>query len=109
MAVGEWVQVADVSDIQSGSGLRVEVGGEAVALWNVDGEIYATQDACTHEETSLTEGDLWAEVIECPLHGAQFDVRSGAVLCLPAIFPLKTYPVKVEGDAVYIEWNKEER
>jgi nitrite reductase/ring-hydroxylating ferredoxin subunit len=104
MAVGNWIEVALVADVPEGQGLRVEIGEEPVALWKVEGEIYATSDTCTHEETSLSEGDLWDEVVECPLHGAQFDVRTGAVLCLPAVFPLATYPVRVDDDRVYVEW-----
>jgi nitrite reductase/ring-hydroxylating ferredoxin subunit len=104
MAVGNWVKVANVGDVPDEAGYRVEIGGYPVAIWNVGGEIYATQDSCTHEETSLSDGDLWDEVVECPLHGAQFNVRTGAVLSLPAIFPLKTFPVKVEDDAIYLEW-----
>jgi nitrite reductase/ring-hydroxylating ferredoxin subunit len=104
VAVSEWVPVATVGDVSPEAGFRVEVNGRAIALWNVDGAIYATSDVCTHEETSLVDGDLWGEVIECPLHGAQFDVRTGAVLSLPAIFPLPTYPVRVENDTVYLGW-----
>lgn len=102
MAVEEWIQVAAAADIEPGTGLRVEVGDEPIAIWNVDGEFYATADTCTHEEASLSEGDLWGEVVECPLHGAQFDVRTGAVLSLPAIFPVATYVVKLEDGALYV-------
>jgi nitrite reductase/ring-hydroxylating ferredoxin subunit len=105
MAVSQWIRVAETSEIAPGSGACVELDGEPVAIWNVDGEFYATSDVCTHEETSLVEGDLWGEVIECPLHGAQFDVRTGEVLSLPAMRPLPTYPVKVEDGAIYVEWS----
>ena len=108
-AVSQWVEVTNAASIGSGEVLRVEIGGIPVAIWNVDGELYATDDTCTHEEASLSEGDLWGEVIECPLHGAQFDVRTGKVLCLPAIFPIATYPVKIEGDAVYVGWRDDAR
>ncbi|MGH2443609.1 MAG: non-heme iron oxygenase ferredoxin subunit [Chloroflexota bacterium] len=104
MTVGQWVRVADAQEVAVGQGLRIEIDDVPVALWNVDGTFYATADTCTHEEASLSEGDLWDEVVECPLHGAQFDVRTGAVLSLPAIFPIGTYPVKVEGDAILVEW-----
>lgn len=104
MSVGNWVRVAGIGDVPDGAGYRVELGGFPIALWNVEGTIYATQDDCTHEETSLSDGDLWDDVVECPLHGAQFNVRTGAVLSLPAIFPLKTFPVKVEDDGIYLEW-----
>lgn len=107
MAIGEWIKVAEVAEVPMGQGLRVEIGGEPVALWNVEGTFYATADTCTHEEASLSEGDLWGEVVECPLHGAQFDVRTGQVLSLPAIFPLATYPVKEEDGALYVEWREQ--
>jgi 3-phenylpropionate/trans-cinnamate dioxygenase ferredoxin subunit len=105
MSVGNWVKVAELADVTEDTGYCVEVDGFPIALWNVDGAIYATQDSCTHEETSLSDGDLWDEVVECPLHGAQFDVRTGAVLSLPAVFPLKTFPVKVEDESIYLEWS----
>lgn len=108
MAVSEWIPAARIGDVEPGEGFQVDINGAIVALWNVDGQIYATSDICTHEETSLSAGDLWGEVIECPLHGAQFDVRTGAVLSLPAIFPLPTYPVKVEGDTIYVGWQDRE-
>jgi len=103
-AVSEWVRVAAAAEIGPGEVLRVDIDDVPVAIWNVEGALYATDDTCTHEEASLSEGDLWGEIIECPLHGAQFDVRTGAVVSLPAIFPIATYPVKVEGDAVYVGW-----
>lgn len=106
MAVGEWIRVADVADVGPGEALRVDVGDEPIAIWNVEGALYATSDTCTHEEASLSEGDLWGTVVECPLHGAQFDVRTGAVMSLPAIFPISTYPVKVEGGGLYVEWRE---
>ncbi len=107
MAVGEWIEVARVDAVPEGTGLRVEIDEYPVAIWNVEGELYATAETCTHEEASLTEGDLWEEVIECPLHGAQFDVRTGEVLTLPAIFPLRTYPIRVQDGVIYVEWSGE--
>ena len=108
MAVSEWIPAVRVADVEPGEGFQVEINGESIAVWNVDGDFYATSDVCTHEETSLSLGDLWGEVIECPLHGAQFDVRTGEVLSLPAIFPLPTYPVRVENDTVYVGWRDAE-
>lgn len=105
MAIGDWIEACDASDVAPGAGLRIEIGDEPIAVWNVDGSYFATQDTCTHEETSLAEGDLWGEVVECPLHGAQFDVTNGEVLSLPAVVPLKTYPVKLENGKLFIEWN----
>lgn len=108
MAVSEWTPAARVDDVAPGEGFLVEINGDPIAIWNVEGRYYATSDVCTHEETSLVEGDLWGEVIECPLHGAQFDVTTGEVLSLPAIFPLPTYPVKVEGETIYVGWRAED-
>jgi len=107
MAVGEWIEVAQEEAVPEGAGLRVEIDEEPVAIWNVAGTLYATAETCTHEEASLTEGDLWGEVVECPLHGAQFDVRTGQVLSLPAIFPLHTYPIKVQDGMIYVDWSGE--
>lgn len=103
-----WVAVATTEDIGPGEGFRVEIDEVPVAIWNVEGVFYATDDTCSHEESSLVEGDLWGEVIECALHGAQFDVTTGEVLSLPAVFPIKTYPIKVEGSTIYVEWNEGE-
>jgi nitrite reductase/ring-hydroxylating ferredoxin subunit len=104
-AVSCWIRVAGRDDVPEGEGVCVEIDDFPVAIWNVGGEIYATQDNCTHEETSLADGDLWDEVVECPLHGAQFNVRTGAVLSLPAVLPLRTFPVKVDEHDIYVEWN----
>lgn len=104
MAISEWIEVAQAADVPHDGALRVEIDDGPVALWNVDGEFYATADTCTHEEASLSEGDLWGDVIECPLHGAQFDVRTGKVLSLPAVFALTTYPVKLENGTLYLGW-----
>jgi 3-phenylpropionate/trans-cinnamate dioxygenase ferredoxin subunit len=108
MTVGEWIKVADAADVPPGEGLRVEIGEYPIAIWNVDGEFYATSDTCTHEESALTDGDLWDEIVECALHGAQFNVRTGEVVSLPAIFPIATFPVKEEDGALYVEWRQGE-
>lgn len=107
MAVGEWVPVARVGDVRSGEGLRVEVQDVPVAVWNVDGEFFATDDICSHEEASLSDGFLWGETIECPLHGAQFDVRTGRVLSLPAVLPIASYQIKVEDGTIFVGWTGE--
>jgi 3-phenylpropionate/trans-cinnamate dioxygenase ferredoxin component len=105
--LAQWVRVADAEEIAPGEGKRVEIGDEPIAIWNVDGSFYATSDICSHEESSLVEGDLWDGVVECALHGAQFDVRTGAVLSLPAVFPIATHAVKEEDGALYVEWRSE--
>ena len=96
-------RVGSTSDLASGESRCVRIGDEAIALFNCDGTYYATDDTCTHEEASLSDGWLDGTEISCPLHGAVFDVTTGAVLCLPAIRPLRTYPVRVEGDDIFVE------
>lgn len=80
----------------------VRIGRQRIALYNVDGEYFATSDTCTHEEASLSEGILFGDVVECPLHGAAFNVRSGEVEAFPAVVPVETYPVRIEGDEIQV-------
>ncbi|GAC1319492.1 MAG: bifunctional 3-phenylpropionate/cinnamic acid dioxygenase ferredoxin subunit [Chloroflexota bacterium] len=107
MTVSQWIRVADVTQIEPDTGLRVEVEDFPLALWNVGGKFYATADTCSHEEASLSEGDVWDGKIECPLHGAQFNPATGEAVTLPAILPIATFPVKVEGNSLYVEWSTE--
>ena len=73
-----------------------------MAIFNVDGEYYAIGDTCSHEEASLAEGDVFSDCVECPLHGSEFDLRTGKARSLPAVLPVPTYPVKVEGGDVLV-------
>jgi 3-phenylpropionate/trans-cinnamate dioxygenase ferredoxin subunit len=98
----EFVRVAAVGDIKPGKAIRVEIGDEPVAIFNVDGTLYAIGDTCTHEEASLSEGDVYGDCVECPLHGAEFDLKTGTPRTLPAVVPVATYPVKVEGEDVLV-------
>ncbi|MGI8826685.1 MAG: non-heme iron oxygenase ferredoxin subunit [Chloroflexota bacterium] len=100
----EWVKVADISEIVPDMGLRVEIDEYPVAIWNIGGAFYATDDTCSHEEASLSEGDVWDGNIECPLHGSQFDPETGAAITLPAVLPIATFPIKIDGNDVYVGW-----
>jgi 3-phenylpropionate/trans-cinnamate dioxygenase ferredoxin subunit len=95
--------IAKRSEVPPGTTKRVEIDGAAVLLCNCDGELYAVEDVCTHDGGALDQGELEGCIIECPRHGATFDVRTGAALTLPATEPLPTYRVRVEGDDVFIE------
>jgi 3-phenylpropionate/trans-cinnamate dioxygenase ferredoxin component len=97
-----FVSVAQVSDIAPGTLLRVEVDGRLICLANVDGAIYAFDDDCPHIGGPLDEGDLEGHVLTCPIHLAQFDVRSGRVLRGPASEHMRMYPVRIEGGQVLI-------
>lgn len=96
-------RVAKRQDIAPGEVHRVEAGGSAVAVCNVDGAFHAIDDTCSHEEASLSDGWLDGTELSCPLHGATFDVTTGAVLTLPATRGVRSYPVRLEGDDIYIE------
>ena len=76
-----------------------------MALCNLDGEFFAFEDVCTHQFSYLSEGGLEGEQIRCPLHGAKFDVKSGAAEGLPAVKPVPTHEVKVENGQVYVALN----
>ena len=94
-----WARAASRSELASGEVLGVEVAGHSIALYEVDGNIFATDNICTHAYARLSDGWLDGELIECPLHAARFDVRTGKVLDPPATEDLKTYPVRVvEGE-----------
>jgi 3-phenylpropionate/trans-cinnamate dioxygenase ferredoxin subunit len=97
------MKVAKVSDVPAGRVKIVEAGDEDVALCNVDGQIYAVANVCTHDDGPLGEGYLLGYDIECPRHGARFDVRTGEVRSLPAIVPIPTFEVKVEGDDIFVD------
>jgi 3-phenylpropionate/trans-cinnamate dioxygenase ferredoxin subunit len=98
----EPVKVADRSEVPPGGKKLVDVDGQAIALFNVGGTIYAIDDVCTHDGGPLAEGDLRGSEIQCPRHGARFDVRTGKPLCMPAIEPVTTHQVVVNGNDVFI-------
>lgn len=98
-----FIKVANLSDIPDGSVKCVEAKGHRIALYNLDGEIHATQESCTHAEASLCDGEIQGEEIMCPLHFATFNIKTGECTGPPADEDLITYRVRVDGDAVEIE------
>jgi naphthalene 1,2-dioxygenase system ferredoxin subunit len=97
-----WVRAAMRGDLKEGEVLGVEVEGHSIALYATDGNLFATDNICTHAYACLSDGWLDGEVIECPLHAARFDIRSGKVLDPPATDDLKTYQVRIVGDEIQI-------
>jgi 3-phenylpropionate/trans-cinnamate dioxygenase ferredoxin component len=95
--------VAKKSEIPQGTTRRVVVDGRGVLLCNVEGEVYAIEDVCTHDGGPLDQGELEGCRIMCPRHGAYFDVTTGAALTLPAVVPVQTYRVLIDGDDIYVE------
>jgi naphthalene 1,2-dioxygenase ferredoxin component len=97
-----WVKAADRDDLVEGDVVAADLEGREVALYLVEGVAYATDNLCTHGNARLSEGFVLGDCIECPLHQGQFDIRSGAPLCKPVTEPLKSYPVRIRGDAVEV-------
>jgi 3-phenylpropionate/trans-cinnamate dioxygenase ferredoxin subunit len=91
----EFVQVVEASDVKPGERILVEIDGEPIAVFNVDGKFYAIGDVCTHDDGPLGDGELDGFQVICPRHGARFDIRSGKALALPAVVDTPWYPVRV--------------
>lgn len=102
MTVSNFIKVANIADVPLGQVRIFNVAEESVALCNVDGNFFAVANLCTHDNGPLGEGELFNNQIECPRHGARFDVKTGKVLCLPAVLPVPTYPVEVRGEEIWI-------
>ena len=100
---GTWHEVADADGVVEEEPIRVYVGSEEIALFNVGGEIFATGNICTHAMASMHDGIQEGHVIECPLHEGKFDIKTGAPLCPPVIEPLATYEVKVTDGKVFVK------
>ena len=104
MADSQWVRVAGMADVAEGQVHAVRVGGREIALYHLaGGEFHATDNICSHEYAQLSDGWLEDGSIECPLHAARFDVRTGKALCAPAETDLDVYELKVEGDDLLIK------
>jgi 3-phenylpropionate/trans-cinnamate dioxygenase ferredoxin component len=91
-----------LSDLPVEGVIGVEVAGEPVAVARIRGEIFALRDVCSHAEVPLSEGEIYDHTVECWLHGSCFDLCTGAPTGLPATEPVPVYPVKIEGDEVYV-------
>ena len=95
-------RVCALSDIKEPGSLRVELADVDIAVVRFEGQVYAIQDLCSHAEVPLSEGEIYDYTVECWLHGSCFDLRTGQPTGLPATEPVPVYPVKIEGDDVYV-------
>ena len=102
--MAQWRRVAAAADLQDGEVKQVVLDGHPVGVYKLEGHLYACDDICTHAFAILSEGYLDGHSIECPLHQGCFDVRNGKALNAPVSVDLKTYPVKVEGADILIEF-----
>lgn len=95
-----WTRIADANQLQDDEAVPVTLGSAQYALFRSAGEFHLTDNVCTHQYALLSDGYVEDGCVECPLHQARFDLRSGAALCAPATQPIRVYPVRVEGDDV---------
>ena len=104
--MAEWVEVARLSDFDGEEeALRVEVDGHVLALFRLEDGVFALDDICSHEYSRLSEGEIWDGEVYCPKHGSRFNIRTGAVKGLPAIRPVRSYPARVEGERILVQWH----
>src|SRR5262245_40342209 len=103
--MADFVKLATIHDIPENELRAFEHAEQRIAIYRVGDTFYATTDVCSHAYSELSEGFLDTEdcTIECPLHGSRFDIRTGAVLSLPAYEPITVFPTRVEGDDVLVE------
>jgi len=99
------VRVGAFADLKTESGTLVDVAGAAVAVFKIEDRAYAIADRCSHAEASLSEGEVFDDEVECPRHGATFDITSGAALTLPATKPVATYSAAVRDGEVFVSTN----
>jgi nitrite reductase/ring-hydroxylating ferredoxin subunit len=97
------IDLCSTADVAPGNAIKVETGELSLAVFNVEGAFYVTDDLCTHGPGSLSEGYIDGDVVECNFHNGQFNIKTGEVVMPPCMVPIKTYQTTVEGDRVVIE------
>ena len=101
--MAEKIELCSASDVAPGAVLKVEHAELALSVFNVDGEFFVTDDACTHGPGSLSEGYIEGDIVECNFHNGQFNIKTGEVVAPPCMVPVKTYRTLVEDGKVFIE------
>jgi naphthalene 1,2-dioxygenase system ferredoxin subunit len=99
----QWIDVAAQADLFEGAGIAIQSQGLDVALFSIDGEVFATDNICSHGSARLCDGYVEGYEVECPFHQGRFDVRTGAPTCAPATEHVKSWPVKIEGGRVFLQ------
>jgi len=97
-----WVKITSTAALPEGRGIRVEAGPHRIALFRIGDDVHAIGDLCSHAEASLSEGDVFDGEVECPRHGATFELRTGNPLSLPATRAVPVYETKTEGGDLYL-------
>jgi nitrite reductase/ring-hydroxylating ferredoxin subunit len=100
---GSRIALCAAADVEPGKATKVEVHGLVLAVFNLDGAFYVTDDTCTHGPGSLSEGFVEGDEVECDFHNGKFNIKTGAVVAPPCMIPIKTYPAVVEDGRVWID------
>lgn len=101
--MADWVRVADTDVCPAGQLKGVMANGQPIVLANVDGDLCALEDKCSHEDYPLSDGELDGNQVVCQYHGARFDACTGARKALPAVRPVRAFPVEVREDGIYVD------
>ena len=104
----EFVEIAPASELPSGDRLFLEVGDRAIVIFNIADQLFAIGDICSHDDGPLGDGDLEGFNVVCPRHGAEFDVRNGEAVQMPAVVDIPAYPVQVRDGAIYLGMPKDD-
>ncbi len=104
--MSEWIRVATTGELLPGEFKVAWDGDTPIAVYNIDGELYAVEDTCTHDGGELAGGEVHGFEVECPRHAARFDLRTGAVTAPPAVEPIASFPVRVEDGVI---WTRDDR
>lgn len=104
--MNDWIEVGSRSDFLPGEYKVVWDGDTSIAVYNIDGALYAVEDTCTHDGGELAGGEVFGFEVECPRHGARFDLRTGAVTNPPAYIPIASFPVREEDGLI---WTRDDR
>jgi naphthalene 1,2-dioxygenase system ferredoxin subunit len=99
----QWLDATDEADVPDDDVIGVMVAGRDIALYRVDGTVYATDNTCTHGQAQLCDGFLEGHEIECPLHQGKFDIRDGRATCAPVTEAIRCHPVRIEGGRVFLQ------
>lgn len=98
-----WISAVPLQDIPDDDVLGISVEGKSIAVYKVDGEVFATDNVCTHGQALLSDGFLEDGEIECPLHQGRFCIKSGKAMCAPLTEDIKIYPARIEAEQVYLQ------
>jgi naphthalene 1,2-dioxygenase system ferredoxin subunit len=98
-----WIDVTSAENVPEDDVVGIDIAGKSIALYQVEGEIYATDNICTHGNARLCDGFLEGHEIECPLHQGKFDIRNGKAMCAPLTEDVRTYPVKIDDNRVFVD------